>query len=349
MDNTRSPRPRRTWPRTVCRCGSVEADARGRLVGVIVEDREIKGQTVLARLRELPGGPQLLDLAAARNDVELVGGATRDLLLGQAPRELDVVVPEAAALFASELAHSLGARDGEAGEADPGSSSHERFGTAVVRWADGRIDIANRRAESYPAPGALPEVRAGTPEEDLRRRDFTVNAIAVGLAGAHRGELRAAPHALEDLAGRRLRVLHERSFLDDPTRLLRLARYRARLGFEAEERTAELAAQALENGALATVSRARIGAELRLALTEPDALAALTSLGRLGVLWPFGPRLDLEESRARRALAILPEDARPALLLLACLLLSITANLGEDPEQPMFDLLDGLEFTAGDR
>ena len=294
---------------------------------------------VLAALAAQPGGPQLLRLGQGRDDLALVGGAVRDLLLGRAPRELDVVAAGDAASLARELGSVLGAT----------TTEHGRFGTAVVEWEAGRIDIAERRAESYPAPGALPDVRPGTIEEDLRRRDFTVNAIAVPLGGARRGELDAAEHALEDLAAGRLRVLHERSFLDDPTRLLRLARYRARLGFEAEAHTAELAAQALAAGALATVSRARIGAELRLALGEADAVAAIVALSGLGVLSALDGRLAFDEPLARRALALLPGDGRVDLLLMACLLLPLSASPAEDPEPVMFELLDGLEFTSGER
>jgi tRNA nucleotidyltransferase (CCA-adding enzyme) len=291
----------------------------------------------------------LLDLSAGRDDVELVGGAARDLLIGRAPRELDVVVAGDAASFAHDLASKLSVPAGEDPEGRSGVALHERFGTALVWWEGGRIDIACRRAESYPAPGALPEVRAGTPEEDLRRRDFTVNAIAIPLGGPRRGELRAVPHALEDLSSALLRVLHDESFLDDPTRLLRIARYRARLGFELEEHTAELAAQALATGALETVSGARIGAELRLALGEPDPVATLASLDDLGVLSAVHPRLRLEESLARRALAILPGDGRADLLLVATLLLSIADGSTTDREHVMLGLLDDLEFTAAER
>src|SRR5271165_4986360 len=239
------------------------------------------GEAVLERVRELPGGAELLDLAAGRDDVELVGGATRDLLLGRTPRELDVVVGGDAASFASDLAGGLGLPTGDDRGGQPGTTTHERFGTALVRWPHGRIDVAVRRAESYPAPGSLPEVRAGTPEEDLRRRDFTVNAIAVRLGDTARRELLTVPGALEDLAAGRLRVLHERSFLEDPTRLLRLARYQARLGFTPEPDTAALAASALAEGVLASVSGARVGAELRLALAEAEPLAALGALAAL--------------------------------------------------------------------
>jgi tRNA nucleotidyltransferase (CCA-adding enzyme) len=311
------------------------------------------GQTVLERLPELPGGRELLDLAADREDVELVGGAARDLLLGRAPRELDVVVTGDASSFAHELALRLGLPAGGGAERDreerSGIAVHERFGTAVVHWEAGRVDIASRRTETYPAPGALPDVRAGTTEEDLRRRDFTVNAIAVLLGGSRKGELSTAPHALEDLAAARLRVLHERSFLDDPTRLLRLARYLARLEFEPEERTAELAAAALATGALTTVSGARIGTELRLALSEPDPVTALVKMDELGVTSALHPRLRLPERVARRALALLPADGRGDLLLVAALLLSVTGYSGEDSEQVVLGLLDELKFTASDR
>jgi len=310
-----------------------------------VEDLRASARTVLDRVQGLPGGPSVLELAAGRDDVELIGGATRDLLLGLRPRELDVVVDGDAASFAAELATRLRASAG----APPDrleTTVHERFGTALVSFQGGRIDIASRRGESYPAPGALPAVHAGTREEDLARRDFTVNAIAVALGGPRAGELRTAPHALEDLAGARLRVLHERSFIDDPTRLLRLARYRARLGFEPEQRTAQLAAEALAGPALASVSGARVGSELRLALNERDPLAALAALADMGVLRALPTELDFDRGVARTALAMLPGDGRADLLLLACLLLSASGRVG--PEQ-ILALLDELEFGAADR
>ena len=311
---------------------------------------------VLARLRELPGGRELLDAAAQRDDVELVGGAVRDLAFGRTPRELDVVVSGEAQAFARELASRLGSLAGENPHERAESTLHERFGTALV-WSDSvRIDIATRRAESYPAPGALPDVRDGTPEEDLRRRDFTINAIAVALSGSRAGELRAAENALDDLERGRLRVLHDASFLDDPTRLLRLARYRARLRFQIEAHTAELAAQAVAQGALATVSGARIGAELRLALSEPDALAALAAMDDLGLLVALDPRLGCwaidRRQIVERALALLPGDGRPDLLAMASLVLALGAaprSADSDPRAETVALLDRLEFAAGDR
>ena len=316
------------------------------------------GAEVLEALQNQPGGPQLLELADGRDDVELVGGAVRDLLLGGIPRELDVVVGDDAAAFASELRRRLDALAGRSSsERFSQSSSHERFRTALVWWDGNRIDVATRRSERYPAPGALPEVTEGTPEEDLRRRDFTVNAIAVSLGGAHRGELRAVDGALEDLSAGRLQVLHDASFSDDPTRLFRLARYRARLGFAIEEHTAGLAAAAVAEDALATVSRARVGAELRLALGEADAVAALTALDDLGVLAALHPQLRFDAELARDALALLAlteggtgPELRPDLLLVAVALQSLAADiLAEGVERDLYTLLDGWEFPAVER
>jgi tRNA nucleotidyltransferase (CCA-adding enzyme) len=166
----------------------------------------------------------------------------------------------------------------------------------------------------------------------------------------------AVEHACDDLAAGRLRVLHERSFLDDPTRLWRLARYRARLGFAVEERTAQLATEAVAAGALGTVSLARAGAELRLALGEADAVAALEALGELGVLAALHPRLRFDARLARDALGLLSAaeggagpDPRPDLLLLAVVFQPMAVDLleeGMDVQSDMHALLEGMEFRA---
>jgi tRNA nucleotidyltransferase (CCA-adding enzyme) len=274
---------------------------------------------LLERLGRLPCGRRLLDAVADLDGVHLVGGAVRDLLLDREPRELDVVVEGDVAPVAARL-----------GEA---AALHERFGTATV-LADGcRYDLAMARAETYARPGALPDVRPAGIDEDLRRRDVTVNALALDLRS---GELRGAAHAREDLAARQLRVLHDASFEDDPTRLWRLARYAARLGFDLEEHTAMLAAAAIAAGAPATVSATRIGNELRLALAEPDPLAALQYAAALGI----APWLQPDRRRAAVALALLPPGEGRADLV------ALGASLR--PETPD-SLLEALGFPAGDR
>jgi tRNA nucleotidyltransferase (CCA-adding enzyme) len=323
-------------------------------------------EDLLGRLRSLPGGVELL--AVAPRGSFLVGGAVRDLLLGRRPRELDVVVEgEEGSPFghaAASLAGGLASRLGTLAE----TNEHERFGTAIVEWEAGRVDVASARREHYASPGALPEVEPAPLVEDLGRRDFTVNALALALDGERSGDLQGAPHALEDLRAGRLRVLHERSFLDDPTRLWRLARYGARLGFAVEEGTARLAAAAVAQGAPGTVSGARVGAELRLALAEPDPLASLAELERLGLLGALHSRLRFEAPLVRRALELLPtvgggrggggsESAcaggRPDLLLLAALTLPLAlradGGVGGHPQPEIAPLLDRLEFPASER
>ncbi len=273
--------------------------------------------SALDRVAGLPCAAPLLAVARAHAaPVHLVGGALRDLLLGGVPRELDVAVEGEVAGLAAALG---GAR-----------AVHERFATATVEAEGCRFDLARTRAERYPRPGALPEVRPAGIEEDLRRRDVTVNALALDLAD---GTLRAVAHAREDLDAGLLRVLHDRSFRDDPTRLWRVARYGARLGFALEPRTAELAAEAVAEGALDTVSGPRIGNELRLALREPDPVAALERAVDLGL----APWLAPDRSRTEAALALLPPEGRPDLVVLA-------AALREDGER-----LDALGFRTVER
>jgi tRNA nucleotidyltransferase (CCA-adding enzyme) len=305
-------------------------------------DPSAQGAAVLEGLARRPGGRELLDLGRDREDLALVGGAVRDLLLGGTPRELDVVVaPGAAERLAAELASRVPGNDAPV----PQTTLHERFGTAVVKWAYGRIDIAERRAESYPRPGALPEVRPGSSSEDLARRDFTVNAIAVPLGGPRAGELEAVEHALEDLAARRLRVLHERSFLDDPLRLLRLARYRARLGFEIEAGTARLAESALASRALDTVSRGRIGAELWLATEEPVPAATFGSLDELGVLSALSLPSPFDEQLLLDAGRLMPPDGLEEVLALA-VLFDPAGEPSEAARRAAAEAMDGFELLA---
>ena len=277
----------------------------------------VDGQRLLERLAELPRGRDVLAAADGMPGVHLVGGAVRDLALGLAPHEIDIAVEG----DPDPLLAALGGADVE----------HERFGTATV---DG-VDIVRARAEAYPQPGALPEVRPGDIDADLARRDFTVNAIAVALGDA---SVHAVDHAGEDLDARRLRVLHDDSFRDDPTRLWRLARYAARLGFAIEDRTLALAAEAVADGAPATVSGVRMGNELRLALREPDRVAALIEASALGLLPPgFAP------ARPEEALSLLPPgEGRADLVVLA-------ASCSGMDARALLAWLDHMGFVSAER
>ncbi|MBX5442691.1 MAG: CCA tRNA nucleotidyltransferase [Solirubrobacteraceae bacterium] len=251
---------------------------------------------VLERVADVPGLRALRELAARRPEpLWLVGGTVRDALLGRAPRDLDVAVEGDALAVARALGEVV--------------AEHARFGTAEVRVDRAKVNLAAARTETYPSPGALPEVRLGaTIEADLRRRDFTVNAIAVGLRD---GREVAFPGALEDLERRRLRVLHDASFLDDPTRLYRMVRYERRLGLAIEPRTAALARAAQEGGALYTLTRDRIAAELRLMLDEPDPVGTIAAVRAWG--GRAAPAVD--EELARAALELLDGEGRLELVL----------------------------------
>src|SRR5581483_7318244 len=176
------------------------------------------------RLGELAGLDRVRE-AAAGLAAYLVGGSVRDLLLGRERADIDVAV-EGDAI--DELAERLGGA----------ARTHERFATATVRTDGLEIDLAATRAEAYPRPGALPEISPAPLRDDLARRDFTINAMAVPLASP--SDL-VDPHGgLGALERGELRVLHDRSFVDDPTRALRAARYMSRYGFTLEPSTAEL-------------------------------------------------------------------------------------------------------------
>ena len=274
----------------------------------------------LDALRALPCGARALDAFGPEDGVHLVGGAVRDLLLHRPPREIDLVVEGDVDAAAERLGGTI--------------TAHGRFGTATVQTPDGcRFDLVRARRETYLRPGALPEVEPAGLDEDLRRRDVTVNAMALRLDG----RLEAVPGALDDLEAGVLRVLHDRSFVDDPTRLWRVARYAARLGFEVEPRTRALAHAADPS----TVSGDRLGTELRLALREPDPPAALRAARDLNPrLLPDG--FDPDPPRLADALGLLPDDGRRDLVTLAA------ATAGVDT-RALLRWLDDMGFTAADR
>jgi tRNA nucleotidyltransferase (CCA-adding enzyme) len=284
---------------------------------------------LLQRLRRVPAAAPLLDRLGAVADVHLVGGAVRDLLLGVGPGDLDLVFEGDPAVIVDRLGGS--------------ARTYDRFGTATVELEGFTYDLARARRESYSRPGALPDVEPAGLEEDLGRRDFTVNAIALAISGSAPGALTAVDSALEDLDAERLRVLHDASFTDDPTRLLRLARYAARLGFSIEPRTLELVRQALGDGALQTVSGARVGSELRLLAAEEDAIGGFERLRELGLDAAIHRDFGIDDGElGHRSIELLPEDGRPEELVIALASRRIAAA-------ELADLLDELAFEASAR
>jgi tRNA nucleotidyltransferase (CCA-adding enzyme) len=221
--------------------------------------------------------------AASGLELYLVGGAIRDLLRGEpAITDVDLAVDGDAAPVARGLARRLGSH--------ARVTVHLAFGTSTVRWEDMRVDIARTRSESYPTPGSLPVVEPAGIQADLLRRDFTVNAMALRLGNGD---------SLLDPAGGRgdlergvIRILHTASFRDDPTRVFRGVRYAARLGFELDAETDELARAAVAEGLVGHLSGSRVRAELLALLGEATAPAAVGSLGAIGACRAVWPGLD---------------------------------------------------------
>ncbi len=262
------------------------------------------------RIRALPGMERLLPALAGLPPVHLVGGAVRDLLLGQPVVDVDLAVEGDGPRTARELAARL---DGDV-------SPHERFGTATVRAGTFAFDIAATRSETYPEPGALPVTQPAGLSEDLGRRDFAINAMAAALQGDELGHLHDPHGGSADLDAGVVRVLHDRSFIDDPTRLLRAVRYEVRLDFKMDEPTEELAREAARRKALATVSGPRIRDGLLDLLGEHAAPRGVARLMELRLLETLGGDLTGDPDLVASAkLGAGETSADPALSALAAL------------------------------
>ncbi len=252
----------------------------------------------------------LLELAERRAEqLYLVGGSVRDLLLVRPHVDLDIAVEDDAIALGRELAKSRQGR----------LTTHEKFGTASVDLASSRVDLACARAEEYERPGALPTVRPASIDEDLRRRDFSVNAMALRLTPPAAGELLDLFGGRRDLEQRLIRVLHEGSFRDDATRMLRAVRYEARLAFRLEEETERLLRRDLAY--LDTVSGARLWAELTAIFYEDCLKQALARAQEMGILAAIHSCLRLDkagEAAFARAVEERPAPWDEVCLCLVC-------------------------------
>ncbi|MAG33405.1 MAG: hypothetical protein CL908_21220 [Deltaproteobacteria bacterium] len=241
---------------------------------------------------------QIARVASARGiELHLVGGPVRDLLLDRPLSDVDLMV----AGEAGELAAAVVA---EAGEGELEFVAHDRFGTVRVESGGAHIDLARLRHETYAHPGALPDVEPGSLEQDMLRRDFSVNALVCTLDPEHPAKRRPVTDlvgGLADLARGRLRILHPRSFHDDPTRAWRAARFAARLDFSLDRGSRGALRDALRDGALGAVSGERFRRELQLAFDEAargtHAGRILRSLSDWHVLPALEPGLVLGKDR----------------------------------------------------
>jgi len=241
----------------------------------------------LSGLREL--APVFEAVAAASepyDGVYLVGGTVRDILLGEPNFDVDIAVEGDAIGLARSVADAIGGR----------VRAHSKFGTAVVVYGEEqRIDVVTARTEFYDAPAALPSVEHATIREDLFRRDFTINAMAVSLKGEDFGRLVDPFHGRRDLEAKRIRVLHNLSFIDDPTRIFRAIRYESRYGFRMDEHTQRLARGTIEMGLVGDLSSARLRDELIALLEEGDAGVSILRLAELEAGRAIHPHLSADE------------------------------------------------------
>lgn len=217
--------------------------------------------------------------ARSRVPLYLVGGCVRDLLLGRPVLDLDLVAEGDASALAERLAAELGGQ----------VTARSQFGTVKLRVRETTLDLATSRSETYAQPGALPAVKPGPLAADLKRRDFSINAMAAHLSPERFGQVVDPYDGYDDLLAKTLRVLHRMSFMDDATRMLRGIRYEARLGFLMDVGTEALARR--DARYLETISPDRLRHELDRLLHEPEPERCLARAQEMGVLAAILPGL----------------------------------------------------------
>ncbi len=278
--------------------GRVAVVREGEVVGVVArsdllqalgepraEEAVSAGPDLSGRLLGLPGLEPVFEAVQAVGEgfegVYLVGGAVRDLLMDEPSFDIDIAVEGDGIAFGRALAQALGGR----------VVPHDKFGTAVVIHDGGRVDVATARTEFYDYPGALPAIEQATIRQDLYRRDFTINALAVSLKGEDFGRVVDFFGGLADLEVGVLRVLHNLSFIDDPTRLFRALRYENRYGFRMEAHTQGLARACVEMELVGELSSARLRDELEALLSEEEIAGTLNRLAELHLDRAIHPHL----------------------------------------------------------
>lgn len=218
--------------------------------------------------------------------VYAVGGFVRDLLMRVDNFDVDIVVEGDGIRFAEEFEKRFPCR----------IRTHKKFGTAIILFPDGlKVDVATARIEVYDSPAALPIVERGSIKMDLYRRDFTINALAIQLNPKSFGELIDFFGGLRDIKEKVVRVLHNLSFVEDPTRVFRAIRFEQRFGFQIGKHTQHLLKNAVKMGFLDRLSGGRILSELILILQEENPIPALKRMGNFHLLPLLHPHLKWEE------------------------------------------------------
>lgn len=281
----------------------------GEVIGIVTRSDLIR---VLDRAPGRPGARPARDLAAriARlwpanwqailetvgrvagdRPAHLIGGSVRDLLLERPSFDIDLMIEGSAIDVARDLERQV-----------PGVrvKAHEAFGTAHVTFPSGeRLDLAMARIEHYPRPGALPVVSAATVKQDLSRRDFTVNALGMRINPDHFGEVVDYFGGLQDLETRTIRVLHPISFIEDPVRLFRAARFEQKLGFRMDPVTEAYGRYAMESGRFDGMASERLKLELRLGLGLSRVAPLCARLAELGAWRMLSPTLSVDAGTQR--------------------------------------------------
>ena len=227
---------------------------------------------------------ELSETIAQVESVYVVGGVVRDLILGREPGDADISVVGDAGAFSGALAGRLGL-------ARPTESEFLTFKIILGNTSEGAtsIDVVTARAETYAEPAALPDVVPSSIEDDLERRDFTVNSMGISLSDSDWGNLVDPVNGLGDIMRKRIRVLHDASFTDDPTRLFRAVRYAVRLDFSIDSTTKSLIDDSL--GKVDRLGGARLRNEFELMLGEPKRVEILREAEDLGLLAAISPGL----------------------------------------------------------
>ncbi len=207
--------------------------------------------------------------------VFLVGGMVRDLILGRKSLDIDIVVEGDAVLFASNLVKRLKEKPHKV-------LAHKKFGTVAIELLNGvGLDIVTARRESYARPGVLPDVVPGLIADDLFRRDFTMNAVAASLNTPEFGAIYDNFDGYADIQNKIIRVMHYRSFIDDPTRILRAVRYEKRFDFKFETKTLAVLKESMEENAFRSITPVRYFGEFKRILQEEDPRSMLKRLSSM--------------------------------------------------------------------
>ena len=319
--------------------GQVPVVEKNKIIGIVTRTdlikqwgvlRPTRAQDLATRLEKwLPSEllTLLRDASATARDLGfslyLVGGFVRDLLLNQPNLDLDIVVEGDAIALAKALAKKRGGR----------VHGHTRFGTA--KWIlpkdsapIAHLDFTTARTEYYAHPSALPEVETSSIKQDLRRRDFTINTLAICLDPERYGQLLDPFGGEQDLQRGLVRVLHNLSFIEDPTRILRAARFEQRFDFKIEPRTEQLIADSLDM--LTRVSGERLRHELTLIFQESEPEKGLARLDQLGVLHAIFPTMQFGDWHAAKFRVARESDAPKPMVYLGLLAFALSPSQGRE-------------------